>query len=74
MAEPPASGWAMRGATLVGASFETVASGAVSGVLLLDELDCALRPEEGKSREDARHSERTRACRWKNDFVGKDTI
>jgi hypothetical protein len=52
------------------------ASGAVSGLLLLDEdeLDCALRWEAGKRREDARHSVRSTGCRWKNDFVGKDTI
>lgn len=59
---------------MVDGSFETVVSGALSELLLLDELDCALRPEEGKRREDPRHSERSSGCRWKNDFVGKDTI
>jgi len=64
----------MRGATLVGASFETVASGVSFELLLLDELDCALRPRGSKRKDDARHTERTTGCRWKNGFAVKDTI
>ena len=44
---------------MVVASFETVVSGAVSGVLLLDELDCALTPGAHRRRNDPRLRDRS---------------
>jgi hypothetical protein len=63
----------MRGAGLVGASFEMLASGGLSE-LLLEELDCALTLGGVRNKEDARHTRRNAGWRKKDGFAGKDTI
>lgn len=74
MADPPASGCAIRGAGLA-ASLE-----ALSGLLLLllEELGCccavAGTADAARNNEAARHSERIAGCQGKDDFAGKDTI
>jgi hypothetical protein len=71
MAEPPASGCAIRGAGFDGASFE-----GVSELLLLEELDCcalAGKTDAQRKNEAVRHREKSAVGR-KDDLAGEDTI
>ena len=73
MAEPPASGCAMRGAGFDGASFEDL---SVSEELLLEELGCwalARMTDALRNSEAARHRENSAGHR-KDDLAGEDTI
>jgi hypothetical protein len=72
MAEPPASGCAIRGADFAGFSFE----GVSEELLLLEELDCcalAGRTDAVRSNETARHIEKSAGYR-ENGLMGEDTI
>ena len=71
MAEPPASGCAIRGAGFDGASFD-----GVSEMLLLEELGCcalAGMTDALRNNEAARHREESAGYR-KDDLAGEDTI
>jgi hypothetical protein len=71
MAEPPASGCAIRGAGFDGASFE-----GVSELLLLEELGCcalAWKTDAPRKNGAARHRE-TSAGERKDGLAGEDTI
>ena len=71
MAEPPASGCAIRAAGFDGVSFE-----GVSEELLLEELGCcalARLADALRNSEAARHREKS-AWHRKDDLVGEDTI
>ena len=63
----------MRGAGLVGASFEIVAPGVPSELLLLEELDWAMTARGVSSRDDARHTRRA-VWRLEDGFGEKDTM
>ena len=71
MAEPPASGCAIRGAGFAGTSFESL-----SELLLLEELGCcawAGRIDALRNNEAARHREKSAVDR-RDDFAGECTI
>jgi hypothetical protein len=71
IAEPPASGWAIRGAGFFGASGE-----GVSGVLLLEELGCCAFVEAADAlrRSRAARHRKSAGYRREDDLVRKDTI
>jgi len=63
----------MRGAGLVGVSFEIVASGVLSE-LLLEELDWAMTARGVRSKKVARYTRRDTRCQEEDDFDERDTI